>query len=106
MPAWIAEQTQGYVLATDIDTSWLQGDDRPFDVGRHDVGADPAPDDRFDLVHARLVLVHVPDRTEALTTMVRALKPADGSWWKKPIPDSNRWPARTSTEHHRSWPIG
>jgi SAM-dependent methyltransferase len=75
VPAWIAEQTQGYVLATDIDTSWLQGDDRPFDVGRHDIGADPAPDDRFDLVHARLVLVHVPDRTEALTTMVRALKP-------------------------------
>jgi SAM-dependent methyltransferase len=75
VPAWIAEQTGGDVLATDIDTAWLDGDDHAFEVARHDIGRDPAPDDRFDLVHARLVLVHVPERTEALATMVRALKP-------------------------------
>jgi trans-aconitate methyltransferase len=32
----------------------------------------------FDLVHARLVLVHVPDRARALATMVAALRP--GGW--------------------------
>ena len=32
----------------------------------------------FDLVHARLVLVHVPDRAPALATMAAALRP--GGW--------------------------
>src|ERR1039458_7122444 len=32
----------------------------------------------FDLVHARLVLVHVPQRAQALAAMVAALKP--GGW--------------------------
>ena len=75
VPGWIAEQTHGYVLATDIDTSWLDRDHRGFEVKKHDVGTDPAPEDGFDLVHARLVLVHVPERLNALTTMINALKP-------------------------------
>lgn len=66
----------GCVLATDIDTSWL-GSGRGYDVRRHDVTADPAPG-TFDLVHARLVMVHLPDRTRALATMVAALRP--GGW--------------------------
>ena len=32
----------------------------------------------YDLVHARLVLVHVPQRLKALSTMIGALKP--GGW--------------------------
>ncbi|MFC6159540.1 methyltransferase domain-containing protein [Kribbella jiaozuonensis] len=68
----------GYVLATDIDPSWLKAGDG-YDVRRHDVAADPAPEPgTFDLVHARLVLVHVPDRARALATMAAALKP--GGW--------------------------
>jgi 2-polyprenyl-3-methyl-5-hydroxy-6-metoxy-1,4-benzoquinol methylase len=78
VPSWIAEQTESYVLATDIDTSWLEVENGAFEVRRHDIGTEPAPDDRFDLVHARLVLVHVPDRADALTTMMSALKP--GGW--------------------------
>ncbi|MFD8328442.1 methyltransferase domain-containing protein [Streptomyces lydicus] len=39
------------------------------------VAADPPPAGGFDLVHARLVLVHVSDRAEALRRMVRALRP-------------------------------
>lgn len=65
----------GYVLATDIDSSWLQAGNG-YDVRRHDVAADPPPEPgTFDLVHARLVLVHVPDRARALATMVAALRP-------------------------------
>jgi len=78
VPEWIAEQTHGYVLATDIDTSWLDREAGGFEVRTHDIGTDPAPDDGFDLVHARLVLVHVPERVDALTTMINALKP--GGW--------------------------
>ncbi|MBE1583535.1 class I SAM-dependent methyltransferase [Nonomuraea angiospora] len=38
-------------------------------------GAVPPQPGTFDLVHARLVLVHVPDRARALATMVAALRP-------------------------------
>jgi SAM-dependent methyltransferase len=68
----------GYMLATDINPAWL--DPRgTYEVRRHDVAADPPPQPgTFDLVHARLVLVHVPDRARALATMVAALRP--GGW--------------------------
>ncbi len=78
VPEWIVEQTHGHVLATDIDTSWLDREGHGFEVKNHDIGTDPAPDDEFDLVHARLVLVHVPERLHALRTMVSALNP--GGW--------------------------
>ena len=46
-----------------------------YEVRRHDIVADPVPG-TFDLVHARLVLVHVPDRGRALATMAAALRDA------------------------------
>ncbi|WP_084557461.1 methyltransferase domain-containing protein [Hamadaea tsunoensis] len=68
----------GYVLATDIDVSWLAEGDG-YEVRRHDVAADPPPEPgTFDLVHARLVLIHLPDRARALATMAAALRP--GGW--------------------------
>ncbi|MFG1801360.1 methyltransferase domain-containing protein [Micromonospora carbonacea] len=68
----------GHVLATDINPAWL--DPRGgYEVLRHDVVGDPPPQPgTFDLVHARLVLVHLPDRARALATMVAALRP--GGW--------------------------
>ncbi|WP_223734532.1 methyltransferase domain-containing protein [Streptomyces purpurogeneiscleroticus] len=79
VPAWLAARTgpAGRVLATDIDTSWMPPD-AAFEVARHDVGTEEPPAGPFDLVHARLVLVHVPERTAALEAMVRALRP--GGW--------------------------
>ncbi|HEX7538333.1 MAG TPA: methyltransferase domain-containing protein [Dermatophilaceae bacterium] len=80
VPAWFAEQVgaEGHVLATDIDTTWLDSGDPGFEVLRHDVGGEPPPSGSFDLVHARLVLVHLPRRARALAAMVDALKP--GGW--------------------------
>ncbi len=78
VPAWIAERTATSVLATDIDTAWLNTMGGSVEVRRHDVGVDPAPDGHFDLVHARLVLVHVTRRERALATMIDALRP--GGW--------------------------
>ncbi len=68
--------SEGHVLATDIDVSWAGGAVAPnVEVLEHDVGTDPPPAGLFDLVHARLVLVHVPARDAALATMVAALRP-------------------------------
>ncbi len=79
VPAWLASRvgTTGRVLATDIDPSWLP-EGAPYEVLRHDVGVEPPPAGPFDLVHARLLLVHVTQRAEALAGMVSALKP--GGW--------------------------
>jgi SAM-dependent methyltransferase len=79
VPAWLARQVgaDGRVLATDIDTAWVSGT-VDVQVVRHDVGLDPAPEGPFDLVHARLLLVHVPHRDRALAQMVEALRP--GGW--------------------------
>ncbi|MET8474741.1 methyltransferase domain-containing protein [Streptomyces sp. NPDC006422] len=76
--SWLARKVgpTGRVLATDIDTSWQTAAPRtPVEVRRHDVGVDEPPAESFDLVHARLVLAHVPDRERALASMIRALRP-------------------------------
>lgn len=66
----------GHVLASDINVSWAGEAAAPnIEVIEHDVAADPPPEGPFDLVHARLVLVHVPGRDAALATMAAALRP-------------------------------
>ena len=81
---WLAGRVgaQGYVLATDIDVTWAGaaagGTSPQVEVRAHDVALDPPPAGQFDLVHARLVLVHVPERARAMEAMVGALAP--GGW--------------------------
>lgn len=79
--SWMADRVgpEGSVLATDIDVSWMpDSGQRSYEVARHDVGLEPPPPGPFDLVHARLVLVHVPRRIEAMAAMVEVLRP--GGW--------------------------
>jgi len=81
LPRWLAERVgpTGSVLATDIDISWAESAGGPnVEVRRHDVSADPVPGTGFDVVHARLVLVHLTARDRALTSMVESLRP--GGW--------------------------
>jgi ubiquinone/menaquinone biosynthesis C-methylase UbiE len=76
--SWLAKKVgpTGRIVATDIDTSRLATAARsPVEVRVHDVAAQEPPGAGFDLVHARLVLVHVPDRERALQSMVKALRP-------------------------------
>lgn len=78
---WLAGQVgiSGRVLATDLDTRFLESRADPaFELRQHDIARDPLPDRAFDLVHARLILVHLPERESALAKMVGALKP--GGW--------------------------
>jgi len=75
---WLAERVggTGRVLATDLDPRFLSGHGRAnLDVLAHNVLTDPLDDAAFDLVHARAVLEHLPDRRDALARMVAALKP-------------------------------
>ena len=69
----------GYVLATDIDDSRTkEAASHNVEVRTHDVVRDGLPNELFDLAHARLVLVHVPERERAFRNMLAALKP--GGW--------------------------
>lgn len=69
----------GNVVAADIDTRFLEplasGHLSPIAL---DVTAQPLPPDQFDLVHARLLLEHLPARDEVLANIIRAAKP--GGW--------------------------
>jgi 2-polyprenyl-3-methyl-5-hydroxy-6-metoxy-1,4-benzoquinol methylase len=108
VPAWLARRVVpgGYVLATDIDVAALQeatdvaalpeatdvaalpeatdvaalpeAAEPGFEVLQHDVAAERAPAAGFDLVHARLVVMHLADRGAALAAMTGALRP--GGW--------------------------
>ena len=81
VPLWLAAQVgpTGLVLATDIDTSLLTNPGSgSVQVLRHDVGVEDPPVTDLDLVHARLVLTHVPQREAALTSMTAALR--SGGW--------------------------
>ncbi|MGO1165166.1 MAG: class I SAM-dependent methyltransferase [Janibacter sp.] len=76
---WMAEQVgpTGSVLAVDLETEHVV--EQPgVEVRRHDI-RDGAPDDGpFDLIHARLVLPHLPERERILRDLVAALAP--GGW--------------------------
>lgn len=77
---WMGERVgpTGHVLVTDLDTRWVDATGSNLEVRRLDLRCDPVPERRFDLVHARLVLQHLPERTAVLRRLVEALKP--GGW--------------------------
>ncbi|CAO5176518.1 Methyltransferase family protein [Frankia sp. AiPs1] len=67
----------GHVIATDVDVSQLTRLVSPdLTVLRHDITRDPRPDGGpFDLVHARFVLEHLPEREQVLDRLLAWLKP-------------------------------
>jgi precorrin-6B methylase 2 len=84
--AWLARQVSsgdadvtGSVLATDLDMRFLDHLAVPgLNVLRHDLVNDPLPAGSFDLIHARFVLEHLPEREEVLDRLAQALAP--GGW--------------------------
>ncbi|OAB61003.1 hypothetical protein AY599_10585 [Leptolyngbya valderiana BDU 20041] len=77
MLAWFGEQTgpDGDVLGLDIDLSRAAPPTPPVRHLQADLYAPPAEPEAFDLVYARLVLMHLPDPEAALTALAAWLKP-------------------------------
>jgi len=69
----------GRVVATDLDTGFLETlTEENLEVRRHDIVADDLEEGHYDLVHTRLVLMHLPERDRVLRRLVAALRP--GGW--------------------------
>ena len=78
---WMAAQVgpTGRVLGVDLDTRWFHHDGSPqLEARQLDVVEEPIPDGPWDLIHERLVLVHIPRRLEVLDRLVESLAP--GGW--------------------------
>jgi SAM-dependent methyltransferase len=80
--SWLAGRvgSVGKVVATDLHTRLLEGMKTysNMEVRRHDVVQDALPDREFNLIHARLVLEHIPQRDSVWPNLVRSLRP--GGW--------------------------
>lgn len=75
---WLSKRC-GRLLVTDLDTRFVEPlASANVTVERHDVVEDPLPDERFDLIHTRLVLEHLPGRDRVLDRLREALAP--GGW--------------------------
>lgn len=76
---WMADRVrpEGRVVAVDIETNRL-ADGPGVEVRRHDINDGVADGGPFDLIHARLVLMHLSRRREIVTELIDALAP--GGW--------------------------
>lgn len=78
---WLAERvgSTGRVLATDLDIRFLVPlQSATLQVSKHDIVHDALPLQRFDLIHARLLLCHLREREQVMDRMIECLKP--GGW--------------------------
>lgn len=78
--AWLADHRPlGHVTATDTDTRFLRfPSSARIAVAQHDAVHDGFPPGTFDLVHARALLCHLPQRQELLARAVSWVRP--GGW--------------------------
>ncbi|MEU4244007.1 class I SAM-dependent methyltransferase [Actinoplanes sp. NPDC026619] len=73
---WLSERVgpDGYVLATDIKPQHITAHAN-VEIMQHDIRTDPSPVEKFNLIHARLLLMHLPTREEILRRLVDSLNP-------------------------------
>lgn len=87
--------SQGKVVATDIETTFLQPlATRGIDVVEHDITAAPFPGPPFDLVVCRFVLEWVADREAALGHMLAAVRPGGML-----VVETGDWDSRIAAAH-------
>jgi SAM-dependent methyltransferase len=75
---WLARRVgdTGSVVAVDLDVRLLEQAATPgLEVRQLDLVADELPRDAFDLVHTRLVLIHIPERERVLRRLAAAVRP-------------------------------
>lgn len=76
--SWLAERVApgGSVVATDIDVRFLGWIDSPqVEIRELDITSGSVEADAYDLVYARMVLMHLPDADTHVKTMLRAVRP-------------------------------
>jgi len=83
--AWLAENVGadrpggGRVVAADLEIGRLTPlAERGVEVLRYDLRSEDLPAGQFDLVHARMLVQHLPDRAAAVARLTAALRP--GGW--------------------------
>jgi trans-aconitate methyltransferase len=104
---WLSELVgaNGKVTATDLQLDFLTSIDAAnVEVLRHDLRTDTFPERSFDLIHARAVLMHIPDDPKIVRRMVSWLRP--GGWLLLEEPDFGMWLADADpvwATHPDSW---
>lgn len=104
---WLSELVgpHGTVTATDLQVDFLNSIDVPnVAVLRHDLRTDTFPEASFDLIHARAVLMHIPDDPAIIRRMVSWLRP--GGWLLLEEPDFGMWVADADpiwATHPEAW---
>ena len=73
---WLAEHTgpDGQVVVIDLQPQHVPAHPR-ITICQHDVSTTELEPDSFDLIHARLLLMHLGEREQILHRLVSALKP-------------------------------
>src|ERR1700674_2644062 len=116
---WLCRQvgSSGHVVATDLEPRFLEVIDASnLEVRRHDILREPLPEGKFDLVHARAVLMFLPQPAETIIKIAAALRP--GGWllieeptvsrrspilpWRRPLRRSRRRDGMRVTSHLQS----
>jgi SAM-dependent methyltransferase len=100
--AWLVDRVgpDGLVVATDVETRWLEPLASPNLVVRHhNVVANQLDEHGYHLVHARLVLEHLAERQVVVAKLAAALRP--GGWLVVDDYDLRTIPA--SEPPHRAW---
>jgi SAM-dependent methyltransferase len=94
---WLVNQVgpTGHVTATDLRIEHLNPHPN-LRILEHDISRDEVPDPGWDVIHARLVLQHLPNRREVVAKLGRALRP--GGWLLLEDFDCRRLPVVTAPD--------
>lgn len=66
----------GKVHAIDIETAYMAGLSAPnLEIRQQDITTTPLDEGAYDLVHSKILLMHLPDRERVLGEFAKALKP-------------------------------
>jgi SAM-dependent methyltransferase len=83
---WLAGRGAS-VVATDLKPRHLNPE-AGIRVLAHDIVAEPVPDPPYDLIHARLLLIHLAERERVLRKLAAALRPGGSlvieDWYIRP----------------------
>ena len=96
LSVWIAEnRAPRRVVATDLDTKAMLDLRHPaLEILRHDVRVDSFPPSSFDLIVARNLLCHLPQREQILARIIGWLRPGGHLF----VEDTSFFPAESSPD--------